>query len=39
MIFADGTDKVVEIEKKWDDKDDGKAIAEFHEGNGDEPER
>ncbi len=27
MIFADGTDKVVEIEKKWDDKDDGKAIA------------
>ena len=32
MIFADGTDKVVEIEKKWDDKDDGKAIAEFHEG-------
>ena len=33
MIFADGTDKVVEIEKKWDDKDDGAAIAEFHEGN------
>ena len=32
MIFADGTDKVVTIEKKWDDKDDGKAIAEFHEG-------
>ena len=32
MIFSDGTDKVVEIEKKWDDKDDGKAIAEFHEG-------
>ena len=32
MIFADGTDKVVEIEKKWDDKDDGVAIAEFHEG-------
>ena len=32
MIFADGTDKVVEIEKKWDDKDDGAAIAEFHEG-------
>ena len=23
LIFADGTDKVVEIEKKWDDKDDG----------------
>ena len=37
MIFADGTDKVVEIEKKWDDKDDGKAIAEFHEGNGENP--
>ena len=33
MIFADGTDKVVEIEKKWDDKDDGVAIKEFHEGN------
>ena len=33
MIFSDGTDKVVEIEKKWDDKDDGAAIAEFHEGN------
>ena len=33
MIFADGTDKVVEIEKKWDDKDDGKAICAFHEGN------
>ena len=32
MIFSDGTDKVVEIEKKWDDKDDGAAIAEFHEG-------
>ena len=32
MIFADGTDKVVEIEKKWDDKDDGAAISEFHEG-------
>ena len=32
MIFADGTDKVVEIEKKWDDKDDGKNILEFHEG-------
>ena len=32
LIFADGTDKVVEIEKKWDDKDDGAAIAEFHEG-------
>ncbi len=37
MIFADGTDKVVEIEKKWDDKDDGKAIAEFHEGNDENP--
>ncbi len=37
MIFSDGTDKVVEIEKKWDDKDDGKAIAEFHEGNGNNP--
>ena len=37
MIFADGTDKVVEIEKKWDDKDDGKAIAEFHEGNDKNP--
>ena len=37
MIFADGTDKVVEIEKKWDDKDDGVAIAEFHEGNGENP--
>ena len=33
MIFSDGTDKVVEIEKKWDDKDDGVAIKEFHEGN------
>ena len=33
MIFADGTDKVVEIEKKWDDKDDGKNIIAFHEGN------
>ena len=33
LIFADGTDKVVEIEKKWDDKDDGVAIKEFHEGN------
>ena len=37
LIFADGTDKVVEIEKKWDDKDDGKAIAEFHEGNNENP--
>ena len=37
MIFADGTDKVVEIEKKWDDKDDGVAIAEFHEGNKQNP--
>ena len=37
MIFADGTDKVVEIEKKWDDKDDGAAIAEFHEGNNKNP--
>ena len=37
MIFADGTDKVVEIEKKWDDKDDGAAIAEFHEGIGSNP--
>ena len=37
MIFADGTDKVVEIEKKWDDKDDGAAIAEFHEGNAENP--
>ena len=37
MIFADGTDKVVEIEKKWDDKDDGAAIAEFHEGNDENP--
>ena len=37
LIFADGTDKVVEIEKKWDDKDDGKAIAEFHEGNDENP--
>ena len=37
MIFADGTDKVVEIEKKWDDKDDGQAIAEFHEGNNENP--
>ena len=33
MIFSDGTDKVVEIEKKWDDKDDGKNIIAFHEGN------
>ena len=32
MIFSDGTDKVVEIEKKWDDKDEGKNILEFHEG-------
>ena len=37
MIFADGTDKVVEIEKKWDDKDDGATIAEFHEGNDENP--
>ena len=37
MIFSDGTDKVVEIEKKWDDKDDGAAIAEFHEGIGTNP--
>ena len=37
MIFADGTDKVVEIEKKWDDKDDGKNILEFHEGNNTNP--
>ena len=37
MIFSDGTDKVVEIEKKWDDKDDGVAIEEFHEGNGTNP--
>ena len=37
MIFADGTDKVVEIEKKWDDKDDGAAIKEFHEGNNTNP--
>ena len=37
MIFADGTDKVVEIEKKWDDKDDGKNILEFHEGNTENP--
>ena len=37
MIFADGTDKVVEIEKKWDDKDDGKNILEFHEGNDTNP--
>ena len=37
MIFADGTDKVVEIEKKWDDKDDGTNILEFHEGNNPNP--
>ena len=37
MIFSDGTDKVVEIEKKWDDKDDGVAIEEFHEGNDTNP--
>ena len=37
LIFADGTDKVVEIEKKWDDKDDGAAIKEFHEGNNTNP--
>ncbi len=37
MIFSDGTDKVVEIEKKWDDKDTGVAIAEFHEGNSTNP--
>ena len=37
MIFADGTDKVVEIEKKWDDKDDGQNILEFHEGNNTNP--
>ena len=37
LIFADGTDKVVEIEKKWDDKDDGKNILEFHEGNNTNP--
>ena len=32
MIFADGTDKVVTIEKKWEDKDTGTAIKAFHEG-------
>ena len=37
LIFADGTDKVVEIEKKWDDKDDGVAIKEFHEGTATNP--
>ena len=37
LIFADGTDKVVEIEKKWDDKEDGKNILEFHEGNNTNP--
>ena len=37
LIFADGTDKVVEIEKKWDDKDNGKNIFEFHEGNNTNP--
>lgn len=37
MIFADGSDKVVEIEKKWDDKDDGALIEEFHEGNNTNP--
>ena len=37
LIFADGTDKVVEIEKKWDDKDDGATIVEFHEGNATNP--
>ena len=37
LIFADGSDKVVTIEKKWDDKDDGKAIQEFHEGTAENP--
>ena len=37
MIFADGTDKVVTIEKKWEDKDTGTAIKAFHEGTGANP--
>ena len=37
LIFSDGSDKVVTIEKKWDDKDDGVAIKEFHEGTGANP--
>ena len=37
LIFSDGSDKVVTIEKKWDDKDDGVAIKEFHEGTGTNP--
>ena len=37
MIFADGTDKVVTIEKKWKDKDTGDAIKAFHEGTGANP--
>ena len=37
LIFSDGSDKVVTIEKKWDDKDDGVAIKAFHEGTGANP--
>ena len=37
LIFSDGSDKVVTIEKKWDDKDDGVAIKEFHEGTATNP--
>lgn len=37
MIFADGTDKVVTIEKKWKDKDTGDAIKAFHEGTATNP--
>ena len=37
MIFADGTDKVVTIEKKWEDKDTGTAIKAFHEGTATNP--
>ena len=37
LIFSNGSDKVVTIEKKWDDKDDGLAIKEFHEGTGTNP--
>ena len=33
MIFADGTDKVVEIEKYWEDEDNDDAITEMTEAN------
>lgn len=33
MIFADGTDKVVEIEKYWEDEDNNDEIAKMTEAN------